>query len=76
MFASFADAGIVEQAKQAGIGKALDVRLGASHGNAFGEPVPVRVAPVRFTDGRYRETRSAGEVRHVFQVPVRSHTPG
>ena len=28
------------------------------------------------TDGRYRETRSAGEVRHVFQVPVRPHTPG
>ena len=27
------------------------------------------------TDGRYRETRSAGEVRHLFQVPVRPHTP-
>ena len=26
------------------------------------------------TEGRYRETRSAGEVRHVFEVAGRPHT--
>lgn len=56
VFASFADARIVEQAKRVGAGQAFDARLGASHGEAFGKPVPVRVVPLLFTDGRYRGT--------------------
>ena len=58
VFASFADPGVVDRAFGAGAGKAFDTTLGATHGNDFGEPVAVRVVPVRFTDGRYRGTAS------------------
>lgn len=56
VFASFADARLVEEARQAGIGVPFDARLGATHGSDFGDPVAVRVVPLRFTDGRYRGT--------------------
>ncbi len=56
VFASFADAALVEQARQAGVGRAFDARLGGTHGDDFGKPVPLRVVPLRFTDGRYRGT--------------------
>ena len=56
VFASFADADLVEQASQAGIGHPFDARLGARHGVQFGEAVVARVEPLRFTEGRYRGT--------------------
>src|SRR5690606_16248330 len=56
VFASFADADLVERARQAGIGRAFDARLGARHGKQFGEAVAVRVEPLRLTDGCYRGT--------------------
>ena len=38
--------------------------------------LPKRLQPMlaTLTDGRYRETRSAGEVRHVFEVAGRPPT--
>jgi microcystin degradation protein MlrC len=54
VFASFADAALVEQAAQAGVGHAFEASLGATHGDEFGEPVALHVVPLRFTDGRYR----------------------
>ena len=56
VFASFADARVVAEARRAGLGAPFAVRLGASHGTAFGEPAAVRVVAQRFTDGRYRGT--------------------
>ncbi|MGE3924093.1 MAG: M81 family metallopeptidase, partial [Lautropia sp.] len=56
VFATFADGGVVAQAKAAGIGNPFATTLGARHGTAFGAPVPVRVVPLRYTDGRYRFT--------------------
>ena len=56
VFASFADAGTVALARQAGIDAPFDARLGATHGTAFGEAVAVRLVAQRFTDGRYRGT--------------------
>ncbi|OWT73789.1 MULTISPECIES: M81 family metallopeptidase [unclassified Achromobacter] len=56
LFASFADAGVVALARQAGVGGTVDVALGGRHGKQFGEPVPVRVIVERITDGRYRNT--------------------
>jgi microcystin degradation protein MlrC len=54
LFASFADERTVGLAKRAGLGQPFEARLGATHGNAFGDPVPVRVVPELFTPGRYR----------------------
>jgi microcystin degradation protein MlrC len=54
--ASFADAEVVQEAKRAGPGVALDVQLGAQRSRDFGDPVPLRVVPLLFTDGRYLRT--------------------
>ncbi len=56
LFASLADERTVREAQRAGLGQPFDARLGATHGNAFGDPVPVRVVPTLFTTGRYRGT--------------------
>ncbi|MFC4277004.1 M81 family metallopeptidase [Achromobacter aloeverae] len=56
LFASFADPGVVADARQAGVGGSIDITLGGRHGMQFGAPVPVRVTVQRLTDGRYRNT--------------------
>lgn len=56
LFASFADAGVVALARQAGVGATLDIALGGRHGRQFGDAVPVRVTVDRLTDGHYRNT--------------------
>lgn len=56
VFATFADPTVVARARAAGLGHAFDTTLGARHGHQFGPPVPVRVVPVHFSDGRYRFT--------------------
>lgn len=54
LFASFADAQVVQAAARAGQGATLAIALGGRHGDAFGAPVPVRVAVERLTDGVFR----------------------
>lgn len=61
LFASFADAGLVAQAVDAGTGAEMDVALGGRHGAAFGAPVRVRVAIEALTDGVFR---NAGPMEH------------
>ncbi|WP_459616202.1 M81 family metallopeptidase [Bordetella sp. 2513F-2] len=56
LFASFADPGIVQAARQAGVGGVLAVTLGGRHGAEFGQPVPARVVVERLTDGNFRNT--------------------
>lgn len=56
VFASFADPDVVARARAAGLGVAFDTRLGARLDRRFGEPVALRVVPLRFTDGRYQGT--------------------
>ncbi|MFM7120679.1 MAG: M81 family metallopeptidase [Gammaproteobacteria bacterium] len=56
LIAAFADADVVQRANQVGIGVAFDVQLGAKRSREFGEPVPLRVVPLRFSDGRYVRT--------------------
>jgi len=54
LFASFADAGVVDAAIAAGIGNAIDVVLGGRFGDHFGAGVAVRAVPEVITDGRFR----------------------
>ncbi|HYF58787.1 MAG TPA: M81 family metallopeptidase [Burkholderiaceae bacterium] len=56
VFASFADPGLVARAREAGVGRAFDASLGATHGDRFGAAVRLRARPLRFTDGRYAGT--------------------
>jgi microcystin degradation protein MlrC len=55
-FAAFADAALVARARAAGVGAVLDATLGARHGDAFGEAVPVRARVLRATEGRFVNT--------------------
>jgi microcystin degradation protein MlrC len=55
-FAFLADAALVERARAAGPGGALQATLGARHGDAFGPGVPVRARVLRLTDGRFVNT--------------------
>jgi microcystin degradation protein MlrC len=52
-FAYFADADVVARARAAGVGATLATTLGARHGTAYGEGVPVRARVARLTDGRF-----------------------
>ena len=56
VFASLADPSVVADARRAGLGKAVTMALGATHGSSFGLPVTASVVPVLFTDGRYVAT--------------------
>jgi len=53
VFAFFADAAMVERAKAAGIGAALDVGLGGRIAPEFGDSVHARATVLRLTDGRF-----------------------
>ncbi|HVF63354.1 MAG TPA: M81 family metallopeptidase [Casimicrobiaceae bacterium] len=61
LFASFADAGVVAQARNAGIGAMLELRLGARHGAHFGEPIALRAHVERLTEGVFR---NVGAMQH------------
>jgi microcystin degradation protein MlrC len=53
VFAYFADPALVARALAAGPGATLEATLGATHGPAFGAPVPVRARVLRTTAGRF-----------------------
>jgi microcystin degradation protein MlrC len=55
-FAYFADPALVGRARSAGVGAAIDIHLGATHGAAFGAAVPVRARVRALTEGRFVNT--------------------
>lgn len=61
VFAALADPGVVAAAQQAGVGAALDVRLGGRLTPLFGPPVPLRATVERLTEGRFV---NAGPMEH------------
>ena len=68
LFAFFADPALVERARGAGEGGAIEGTLGGRLTHDFGEPVPFRGRVERLTDGRYRnrgpiESRRSGKLR-------------
>jgi microcystin degradation protein MlrC len=52
-FAYFADAGLVDRARRAGVGAMIDAVLGAETADAFGGPVAVAVRVAAVTPGRF-----------------------
>jgi len=54
VFASIADPDVVAAARGAGVGAAVDVKLGGRHGAHFGEGVRVAARVERLTDGVFR----------------------
>jgi microcystin degradation protein MlrC len=53
VFASIADAGVVAQARAAGIGAVIDVALGGRRTSLYGPPVPVHATVAALTDGNF-----------------------
>jgi microcystin degradation protein MlrC len=56
LFVFFADPALVERARAAGIGGALDGALGGRLTDAYGPPVPFRGTVRALSDGRFRNT--------------------
>jgi microcystin degradation protein MlrC len=54
VFASFADEAVVAAARQAGVGRSIEVTLGGRHGAHFGAGVRLRATVERLTDGVFR----------------------
>lgn len=56
VFASLADASLVQQAHVAGVGAMLSCQLGGQRTRDYGAPVPVQAEVLRLTDGRFVNT--------------------
>ena len=63
--AGLADAGVVDAARQAGVGAALNVRLGGRLTQDYGPPVQLHATVESLTDGKYTNT---GPMERALQV--------